>query len=118
MSFNTLSVTVPGAVTWNSAGTGRYVNATTTFGGPADYILLSPVKAMKGSVTGRKTFTDSRYVEVDVTSGGVTKRLGYRITITHEIDPGVDVATADLALQAMDNLTTSSYVTRRLNGEV
>lgn len=120
MSFISIANTVPGALTYNQAGTGKYINANTTFGGVQDYYALSAVRKTKpigGASTGY-SFGINRYQEYDNTVGSVTTRLACRVRLVVEIDDGFPLANVDAMLRQIDEFVSTANVTRILNGEV
>lgn len=120
MSFSTISNTVPSAVTFNQAGTGKYIATTMTYGGPQNFYLLSPARNIKPLAGGAraKSIGISRYTEADVVINGVTVRLGCRARVILEIDEGCPLSSADSILRQIDEFTTETNLNRMLAGEV
>lgn len=118
MAFNQLSNTLPSANTFNSTGVGRYMISTWTFGSPQNYYLLSPARNVKGATFGRKTFTDTRVFEADVTVNGVVSRRSSKVSVSYELDEGMDPSFLDSLLINLNELATVSYINRRIAGEV
>lgn len=120
MSFNQIVNTVPSATTFNSAGTGRYVDSTVVFGGPQNYFLLSPARKTKPVSGGDAAYVCgvTRYIEVDTTSNGVVKRLGGRVRTIIELDDGFPLSGIDAAQRQTDEFITVTNLNRMLNGEV
>lgn len=118
MAFTNLSNTLPSASTYNSVGVGKYMISTWTFGSPANYYLLSPARNVKGAAYGRKTFSDTRYIEADVTVAGVTTRRSAQVTITCQIDEGIDPTVLDNMTIQLNEQHTVAYYNRRIAGEV
>jgi len=112
MSFNQIVI---GSETFNSAGPGKYINSTCTFGGPVDYIRISP--GSRNTKTGITTASVLRYKETDVTVGSLTQRHSVSVqTIIQMSDRGT-VSDADAVFASTSTFIDATTLTRILNGE-
>lgn len=120
MAFGTISNTIPSAVTFNQAGTGKYIWSSSVFGGPSNYYQISPVRKIKpiGNSSVAYTFGVSRYCELDLTVNGVVVRRAARVRTVIDIDDGFTLANVDEMLRQIDEFMTSTTMNRILNGEV
>lgn len=107
---------INGSTVFNSAGTGKYVNAAIPFGGPADYYQISPSRKVKGK-TDVLTTSIMRYAELPpAVAGG--PRPYFRITIQVECHTGMPLINVDSGLSQVNEFVTEANLTRLFNGEV
>lgn len=116
MPLSQINNTVPSAVSFQETSPGKYLSSSTTFNGPQDYYQISPVRTIKGSKEGRKTFSVLRHSEADVTVSSVSKRVSARINIQVELDPDYPVAGVDAIMRQLDEFISVSMVGDILKG--
>jgi hypothetical protein len=101
--------------TFNQAGEGRYLNALTGFGQPADYFLI---KGGSRSKSGNTVAAISRVTEKDVTVNGVTSRLSASLQLVATVPPnGFTSTEVDAMLLDISEFLTAATGNRWLSGE-
>lgn len=111
MSFHPITMDTK---TWNESGPGRYMESTVTFGGPQNFLRITPGATNKSGLT---TCTVTRHLEKDVTLNGVTSRQYAKLVCTFEMSPGLTVNDADLLAANVSEFLSPATLTRILNGE-
>lgn len=111
MSFHPITMDTK---TWNESGPGRYMESTVTFGGPQNFLRISPGAPNK---SGSTLCTITRHLEKDVTVNSVTTRHYAKLVCTLELSAGMAVSDADLLLSNVAEFATPATLTRVLNGE-
>lgn len=111
MSFHPITLD---AKTWNESGPGRYMESTVVFGGPMNYIKISPGARSKSGLT---SCAITRYFEKDVVVNNVSVRASCTITQNIQVQDGITVADIDTAALHISSFLDSGTLTRILNGE-
>jgi len=111
MSF--ASIVVPSG-TYAERARGTYVLSTLAFGGPANEIRLRANSSAKAP-----NFTITRYRQIDVTEGTITRRVAAVVTCQVSLPPGISFTGAQVDEMITDIATfaDSSTLTRMLQGE-
>lgn len=112
MSFHPLVI---GSETFLGSGPGKYMQNDVTFGGPVDYIKVTP--GSSSSKTGKTTAAVRRVQEVLVgVAPNQTKHM-LEVSVTITADPGIPVLVMDEAFASLSTFVTVDTLNRILNGE-
>lgn len=112
MSFHPI---VLGTNTWNQSGPpGRYILSTSTFGSVENSFRITGGRTNKKS--GVTTAAVTRYLESDITIGGLTVRQPGVITLGFQVPKGFPVQALDDMTGQLSDLVTLAFLNRLLDG--
>lgn len=112
MSFHPLVI---GSETFNSAGPGKYVKNDVVFGGPQDYVKISP--GSRNAKTGITTASVLRYQEQMVTVGSSVEKHSVSVQFILQMTDKGTLLAADNLLASLSTFVDTTTLQRIVNGD-